>query len=388
MFLSNAALRVEGQPMFKLLSRVKSMEAQGKKIIHFEIGDPDFDTPTHISKACCDAIYAGKTHYTDSMGVLDFRKIISEYVKNARGFTPDISQVLVAPSANSSIYNSVQCIANPGDEVIISDPCFPTYTSVLNLLGVCGVRVKLKEENEFSMSVDDIEKSITDKTKMIIINSPNNPTGSIIPRKVQEDIFKLAEKYNLYLYSDEVYDQLLYTEDNFYSPSIMDFCNERTIIANGFSKTYAMTGWRLGYVIGPRHLIEKMGLVVQTISSCVSPFIQEGGIAALTGDQKPVMDMREIYRKRRDLLVNGLNEISGISCLYPKGAFYVFPNITKTGMTSKAFADYILEKANVSLLPGTDFGASGEGYIRLCYATSENNIVEGLKRIKKAIKAL
>jgi aspartate/methionine/tyrosine aminotransferase len=386
MKLSNMASHVNGQPMFKVLSKIKQLESQGKSIIHFEIGEPDFNTPRHIIESCCASLYKGNTHYTDSMGNRDFREIICKNNIHTRGFKPTLEQVLVVSGANSIIFYAIAAVANPGDEVIISDPCFPTYTSVLGMLGVKAVKVPLKETNRFCMDPDDIKKSITSKTRMIIINSPNNPTGSVLSRLTQIEIAKIAKDRGIYLLCDEVYARMNYSEEPFYSPSILDCCKEFTLILNGFSKTFAMTGWRLGVCIGPEILIEKMGLMVQTIISCVSPFIQDAGIAAITGPQEEVIKMIDTYHRRRDVLINGLNNIKGISCLYPDGAFYAFANITKTGKTSSEFADYLLENAGVAVLPGTDFGPSGEGYIRICYANSEENIIEGLKRIKDSVE--
>jgi acetolactate synthase-1/2/3 large subunit len=385
MKLSSLAYRVHGQPMFKVLSKVKSLEAQGKSIIHFEIGEPDFDTPKHIINACHKSLLAGHTHYTDSMGNMDFRKIICKNNLHTRGFEPSPDQVLVVSGANSIIYYAVAAVANPGDEVIISDPCFPTYSSVLTMCGVKAVTVPLKEENKFCIDPADLRKSITDKTRMIIINSPNNPTGSVMSKSTQIEIANIARENGIYLLCDEVYARMNYSDEPFYSPSILDGCKEFTFVLNGFSKTFAMTGWRLGVCIGPKVLIEKMSLMLQTIISCVSPFIQDAGIAAITGPQDDVHEMVSIYRKRRDILVKGLNELDGISCLSPEGAFYVFANIKQTGKTCEEIADILLEKAGVAVLPGTDFGSGGAGYIRLCYANSEENIVEGLHRIKEAL---
>lgn len=382
MTLSDMANRVKGQPMFKVLSRVKSMEAQGKSIVHFEIGDPDFDTPKHIVEACYKSILAGHTHYADSMGNRDFREIICKNNIHTRGFEPSLEQVLIVAGANSIIFYAVASAANPGDEVIITDPCFPTYTSVIDMCGVKAVKVPLLESNKFCINPQDIRKAITSKTRMIIINSPNNPTGSVMPKSLQIEMFNIAKENRLYLLCDEVYARMNYSEEPFYSPSIIDSCKEYTLVLNGFSKTFAMTGWRLGCCIGPERLIEKMGLMVQTIISCVSPFIQDAGIAAITGPQDRAFEMVNIYRRRRDILVDGLNKIPEISCIYPQGAFYAFVNITKTGKTSAQFTDFLLDKAGVAVLPGADFGNCGEGYIRMCYANSEDNIREGLKRIK------
>jgi len=373
--------------MFKVLAHVLDLERNGKDIIHFEIGDPDFDTPLNIKKAACDSIMKGETHYTSSLGLLDMRIAASEATERSRGFRPNIEQVLVTPGANIIIYYAVRCLVEPGEEVILPDPCFPTYTSAIKFCDVKPVFVPLKEKNEFRMSPDDIEERITEKTRLIIINSPQNPTGSIMTPKELDAVYNIAEKHDVYLLCDEIYARMVYEDQEyFYSPSRRDQCRERTIVANGFSKAFAMTGWRLGCVIAPELIIEKMGLLLQTTSSCVAPFLQRAGVEAIRGPQEDVKAMMSEYKARRDLLVNGLNELSGVKCLKPGGAFYVFPNITGTGMDDEIFAKRMLEDAGVSLLPGSNFGKNGKGYVRLCYANSRANISEGLKRMKKFLE--
>lgn len=386
--LSNAAYLLQGQPMFKILSRIKEMERAGENIIHFEIGDPDFSTPQHVIDAAVNALNNGFTHYSDSMGDYDFRKIIAENNLHTRGFQPDIDQVLVIPGANMMIYYAVRCLVNPGDEVIVQDPCFPTYLSVFNFCGVKPVRVPLHENNGFRLDPKDLEERITDRTRLIIVNSPHNPTGAVMEPKQLEEIAKIAIKHRIYLYLDEIYSRLNYGDTPFYSPSILDQCKDYTMVANGFSKGFAMTGWRLGVGIGPKNVIEKMGLLLQTTSSCVSSFIQRAGIAAIQGSQEPVKAMMREYKERRDILVKGLNEIDQIECPNPGGAFYVFPNITKTGLSSEQFAHQLLEKGKVGVCAGSDFGKCGEGHIRLCYATSKQNIIEGIKRIRYFVENL
>lgn len=386
--LSDAANLLEGQPMFKILSRIKELEREGKHIVHFEIGDPDFNTPQNIIDASISALNNNLTHYSDSLGDYDFRELICKNNLNSRGFEPDINQVLVTPGANIIIYYAVRCLVNPGDEVIVQDPCFPTYLSVFKFCGVKPVFVPLKKENEFRLDPDDLREKITDKTRLIIINSPHNPTGSIMLPEELKEVGKIALENDIYLYCDEIYSRMNYGETPFYSPSILDKCKNRIIVANGFSKAFAMTGWRLGTVIAPEKVIEKMGLLLQTTSSCVSSFIQKAGIEAINGDQKEVINMMNEYKKRRDLIVNGLNSIDKISCLNPGGAFYVFPDIRQTGLTSQEFAAQLLESKGVGVCAGDDFGAAGEGFVRLCYATSQDEIKEGIKRIKEFVDEL
>ena len=386
--LSEAAQRLKGQPMFKVLSKIKEMERQGIDVVHFEIGDPDFSTPKPVVEAACRAMREGMTHYTDSMGRYEFRDLVTKNNLKTRGFSPDIDQVLITPSANMNIYYAVQCLVNPGDEVIVQDPCFPTYEAVFHLCAVKGVHVPLKEENDFRLDPVDVEKAITPKTRMVIVNSPQNPTGAIMYPAELRRIAEICIEHKIYLYSDEIYSRMNYGDIPFFSPSQVDACKKYVILANGFSKAFAMTGWRLGVCIAPADVIEKMGLLLQTTSSCVSGFIQEGGMEAIRGSQSEVKEMIRVYKERRDFLVDELNNISGISCRRPPGAFYVFPNIKDTGLTSNDFAIQALEKAHVGLLAGTDFGASGEGFVRLCYATEKAKIKEGIRRLKNFVEGL
>lgn len=387
--LAKAAGNLEGQPMFKMLAKVQELERAGRDVVHFEIGDPDFDTPTNIVEAACAALRNGETHYTSSMGLHDFRETVRLTTSRTRGFTPDIEQVLVTPSANIIIYYVIRCLVEPGDEIIVPDPGFPSYYAAIKFCGAVAVPVPLREEHEFRMNPHDVRRAITPRTRLIILNSPHNPTGSVMTPEEISSMAEIAEEHDVFLYSDEVYARMIFDDATpFSSPSIRDRCRERTIVANGFSKAFAMTGWRLGVAIGPANVIEKMGLLLQTTSSCVAPFIQRAGIEAIMGDQTQVNAMMTEYRLRRDLLVDGLNRIPGITCLKPGGAIYVFPNISGTGLSSEKFADLMLEKAGVALLPGTNFGRAGAGFVRLCYAVSRERITEGLARIEKAVKEL
>ena len=318
--LSKSAQNLTGQPMFRMLSKIQEIEKKGKKILHFELGDPDFPTPSNISEAAIKSIRDGKTHYANSMGISELREAVQKTTEISRGFKPDFSQVLVTPGANYIIYLAISTLVNPGEEVIIPDPGFPTYTSAANFIGAKPVYVPLYEKNNFQLSPDDLEKKITDKTKLIIIN--------------------------------------------------------------GLSKAFAMTGWRIGVAIGPEEIISKMGLIVETISSCTPPFCQYAGLEAVVGDQSALKKMKKEYEERKKILVEGLNEVKGISCVNPGGAMYVFPNITKTGMDSDTFSEYVLDKIGVGVLPGNNFGENGEGYIRMCYATSQEDILLALSRLK------
>lgn len=387
--LTKAAQNLEGQPMFKVLAKAQEMERLGYDIVHFEIGDPDFPTPQNIINVADNSLKNGETHYVSSMGLADFREVIRDTTHHTRGFKPSINQILVTPGANIIIYYVIRCLVEPGDEVIVPDPGFPTYYSAIKFCGAVPVPVVLKEENDFRMNPGDVRKKITKKTRLIIINSPQNPTGSVMTPDEMKEMAEIAEEFDVFLYSDEVYSRMNFDSDiPFSTPAVFDQCKTRTIVANGFSKAFAMTGWRLGVAIGPEDVIEKMGLLLQTTSSCVSPFVQRAGIEAIRGDQTDARNMMKEYKERRDLLVSGLNDIRGIKCLMPGGAFYVFPNITGTGMTSEEFADFALNKARVALLSGTNFGPSGEGYARLCYAVSRDRIREGVDRIKSALESI
>ena len=387
--LSLAASNVVGQPMFKMLDKVQKLERSGIEILHFELGEPNFDTPNNIVDAACVALKNGHTHYVSSMGLYEFREAIRDATFNSRGFKPDLDQVLVTPGANAIIYLAISCLVNPGEEVIIPNPGFPTYDSAVNFVGAKAVHVPLYEKNLFRLDPKDLESRITSKTRLIIINSPSNPTGAAMTPEEINQVAEIARKHDIYLLSDEIYGRMMFDNKNFFCcPARADKCRDRTIIINGFSKAFAMTGWRLGVAIGPKNVIEKMGLVVQTIVSCVPPFIQAAGIEAINGDQESVLSMMSEYKKRRDVLVDGLNNIPGITCIKPEGALYAFPNIKGTGMTSEEFSDFALNKARIALLPGNNFGIYGEGFVRICYVNSMENIEIAIHRLKNAIEEL
>ncbi len=371
-----------GQPMFKLLVKVKEMEERGARIFHFEIGDSDFRAHQHIVEATKKALDNDKTHYVSSIGISELREAICDSTEETLGFRPDLDQVVVMP-ANGIIDFVMRCVAEPGDEVLYPDPGFSTYLAVTNYTGIKKVGIPVREENRFHMEPEEIRRRITDKTRLLIINSPQNPTGAVMSKKDVEEIALIAQENDIYILSDEIYSKVIYGKTH-YSPSFLDRCLDRTIILNGFAKNYSMPGWRLGYAIGPKEVIKKMGILFQTIYSCTPPFIQYGGIAALRGDQRAIGERIQKYKALRDLIVKGLNEIPGVSCMVPEGACYVFPNIKGTGMDSVQFADFVLEKAGVALLPGTCFGEYGEGHVRLCYTRHPEVIKEACEKMKKA----
>lgn len=380
--LSIASLNIDGQPMFKYLDRAKQLEAQGREMIHMEIGDPDFNTPENVKSAAIESILDNETHYCSSYGLTEFREAVRIATERSRGFKPDLDQVLITPGANIAMFYAIFCLVDPGFEVIVPDPGFATYYSTIKMCGAVPIRIPLKEENEFRMSPDDIEAAITDRTRLIIINSPHNPTGSVMTPAEIERVYMIAKKHNVYIFSDEIYSRMNYNTTTFSSPSTYDQCKEYVILSNGFSKSFAMTGWRLGTLIGPKEIIERMSALLQTTSSCVSPFIQRAGIEAIEGPQTDVTSMMAEFRFRRDILVNGLNKIPGFRCLTPGGAFYVFPNIEGTGLSAEEVCEELLNEGVVTL-PGTCFGEAGKGYIRLCYANSEENIWKALEIINQ-----
>jgi aspartate/methionine/tyrosine aminotransferase len=386
--ISLSAQTIEGQPMFKLLDKIRQLEAGGRHVIHLEIGDPDFPTPDNIVAAGRAALAAGETHYVSSWGIPTFIETICETTQRSRGFRPSLRQVLVVPGANIAVFYAVFCLTNPGQEVLVPNPGFPTYASAIKMCGARMVSYPLREENAFRLRAADIEPLITPNTRLLIINSPHNPTGAITEPDSLREIYDLAVRHDIYLFSDEIYARMNYNDDEFASPATWDLCHDRVILSNGFSKAFAMTGWRLGAVIGPEAVMERMMLLLQTTSSCVPPFVQHAGLEALRGDQSEVRAMMAEYRWRRDMLVKGLNGISGITCHLPGGAFYAFPNIRSFGLPSEQFADRMLHDAGVGILPGDCFGSQGEGFIRICYAASRQNIAEGLDSIRCACARL
>jgi len=379
--MAELAGHLEGQAAFNVLARAKQLERQGKNILHFEIGEPDFDTPAHIIQAERRAMDNKQTHYVPSSGIMELREAVCREIERTRGFLPDPEQVFITPGANPVIYFALACLVNPGEEVLSPDPGFFTYNTSPPVLGQKRVPVPTLEENEFRMNPGDVRERITDRTKMIIMNSPQNPTGSVMTKSEIEEMADIAEEHDLYLLTDEIYSKMTY-ERGHYSPAPRDECRKRTILLDGFSKKYAMTGWRLGYAVAPAEIVEKMSLLLQTTTSCTPPFIQYAGIAALEGGDGCIEEMMAEFRKRREIFISGLNKIPGLSCVMPQGAFYAFPNITGTGMTSDEFADFLLERGGIALLPGTAFGDYGEGFVRFSYATDIEVIREALERME------
>ena len=379
--------RIGTETAFAVMARARQLEAQGREIVHLQIGEPDFDTPGNIVDAGVDALRTGWTHYGPAAGDPELRQAIADYIRRSRGADYRAEQVIVTPGGKPIMFFLIMALLDAGDEAIFPDPGFPIYQSMIEFTGAKAVPIALREENDFSLDVDELKGLVTERTKLLIINSPANPTGGALSLSDLEAIADLAITNDLVVLADEIYSELLY-EGEHHSIAALPGMAERTVILDGFSKTYAMTGWRLGYGLFPEALVEPVTTLMVNSNSCTSVAVQRAGIEALTGPQEAVGEFREAFRRRRKLIVDGLNAIPGITCVMPKGAFYAFPNITATGMTSQQFADYLLEEHGVAAVAGTSFGAAGEGYIRISYATSEANLERALELIKQAVTAL
>ena len=379
--------RLGTETAFEVLVRAKALEAQGRDIIHLEIGEPDFDTPANVIAAGQEALGSGWTHYGPSAGLPDLRQAIADYVNRSRGTDYAPQHVVVTPGGKPIMFFAILALLEAGDEAIYPDPGFPIYRSMIDFVGAKAVPIPLREAREFRLDVDELASLITPRTKLLIVNSPANPTGGVLDRDDIAAIARLAVDHDLIVLADEIYSELLF-EGEHVSLATMPGMVDRTILLDGFSKTYAMTGWRLGYGLMPTTLVEAINRLMVNSVSCTSMAVQRAGLEALTGPQDSVVAMREAFRQRRDLMVAGLNAIPGISCVLPKGAFYAFPNITATGLTSKAFADRLLQEYGVAALAGTAFGAHGEGYLRLSTANSEEKLTEALSRMATMVRGL
>ncbi len=374
--------RLGTETAFEVLAKAKALEAEGRDIVHMEIGEPDFATPENIVDAGCRALREGHTHYGPSAGLPELREAIAEDVSRTRGIEVHPDQVVVTPGAKPILFFAALALLEPGDEALYPDPGFPIYESVINFAGAKPVPVPLREENEFALAVEDVAERIGPKTKLLIVNSPQNPTGSVLRREDVEQIAQLAVEHNLIVLSDEVYNRILFEGEHVSFASIPGM-QERTILVDGFSKTYAMTGWRIGYSVSNRQLAEKFARLQTNSNSCTATFTQIACIEALRGPQDAVDKMVAEFRRRREFIVRGLNELPGVSCVLPHGAFYVFPNVKKTGFSCRELQERMLEEAGVALLSGTCFGKYGEGYLRLSYATSLERIEECLSRMRR-----
>jgi aspartate/methionine/tyrosine aminotransferase len=371
--------RLGTETAFEVLARAKALEADGRDIVHLEIGEPDFDTPRNIIDKAIEALNSGYTHYGPAAGMPPVRKIFAEYIAADRGIDVTADNVVIVPGGKPIIYFPLTALIDPGDEVIYPNPGFPIYESVINFLEGKAVPLKLSEEKDFSFDIEDLKAVASDKTKLLIINSPQNPTGGMLSSEDLDTIAELAVRHDFWVLSDEIYSKIIY-EGTHDSISTRPGMLERTIILDGHSKTYAMTGWRLGYGIMPVDLAAAVAKLQTNCTSCTAAFTQMAGAEALTGPQDKVLEMVAEFKVRRDILVDGLNDIEGVSCKRPRGAFYVFPNISGLGLTSKQVESRLLDEFGVAALAGTSFGAFGEGYLRFSYANSQDNIRKALER--------
>jgi aspartate/methionine/tyrosine aminotransferase len=379
--------RLGTESAFEVLARARALERQGKSVIHLEIGEPDYATPAHIVEAAKRALDAGATHYGPSAGLPELREAIARHVEATRGVPVAADEVVVTPGAKPIMFFAILALVNRGDEVVYPNPGFPIYESVIDFVGGIPVPIPLLEETGFGFDLAELERRVSRKTKLLIINSPENPTGGVLSSDDIGRIAELARHYSVPVLADEIYRRFLY-EGEFASVASRPGMKPQTIILDGFSKSYAMTGWRLGYGVMPAPLAEHMTRLMTNSVSCTATFVQQAGLAALQGDDAPVRAMVEEFRARRDLIVDGLNRLPGVSCARPRGAFYVFPSVKALRRSSKEVATYLLDEAGVALLWGTAFGRFGEGYLRLSYAASREAIQQALERMGKALARL
>jgi len=385
--VADRACRLRGEGGFEILALAKRLEKQGKDVIHLEIGEPDFDTPENVKERAIQAIREGHTYYVPSAGIDELREAVCVYMKRTRGIDVSPEEVIITPGAKPVVFLSFLLLLEEGDEVIYPDPGYPTYRSVIDFVGARAVPLRLKEENEFRVDIDELRRLVTPRTKMIVLNSPQNPTGSVLPYEDMAEIARLAEEEDLLIFTDEVYCEIIYDEPHV---SILQFpgMKERTVLLDAFSKTFAMTGWRLGYAVLPKDLAPLLALLVTNSNSCTCTFTQMAGVEALLNGREAVQKMVAEFHRRRDFLVERMKSIEGLSFVKPKGAFYIFPNISSFGLSSQEMMQYLLEEAGVATVPGTAFGDYGEGYIRISFANSLENLAKAMDRIEYALKKL
>lgn len=379
--------RLGPEGAFAVLAKARLLEAQGKEIVHLEIGEPDFDTPRNIIEKAKWALDNGYTHYTPSAGAIEWRESYAEYLANRYNYDLSGKNIVIMPGAKPIVFLTSLALIDEGDEVVYPNPGYPTYESVANCLGAKTIPMVLREENDFRFDIDELKSLVNNKTKLLYVNTPQNPTGGILTQSDIETIYELACKHDFYILSDEIYSRILYEESHFsflQIPGALD----RVVVLDGHSKTYAMTGWRLGYAVCNENMAAQLTLLMTNSNSCPASFTQVAGSEALHGDQSSIDEMVVMFRKRRDLIINGLNSIPGVSCKMPKGAFYAFPNVKSFGKSSQEIADYLMNEAGVACLAGTAFGSYGEGYLRFSYANSLANIQKALDRMKVAFARL
>jgi aspartate/methionine/tyrosine aminotransferase len=372
--------RLGTETAFEVLSKAKALERAGRSIVHLEIGEPDFETPQHIVAAAVDALRGGWTHYTPSAGLPELREAIADSVSQSRGVKVFPEEVVVVPGGKPIMFYAMLALIDEGDGVLYPNPGFPIYESMIHFAGGTAVPIPLREERDFAMDVDEMARLIVPRTKLIILNSPQNPTGAVLDREDIERVADVIGERNIMVLADEIYSRLQFEGEPFSIMSVPGM-KERTILLDGFSKTYAMTGWRIGYGVMRADLAEQITRLMTNSNSCTASFTQRAALAALHGDQSDVEKMRTEFERRSRIFVNGLNRIKGFSARMPKGAFYVFANITSTGWTAKMLADALLQDAGVAALAGTAFGRYGEGYLRFSVANSMENLTEALERL-------
>jgi aspartate aminotransferase len=387
MKLATRMSRLGTETAFEALARAKALEAQGRSIVFLGIGEPDFDTPEHIINAAKDALESGFTHYTPSPGIPAVRETIAADMSARLGYEANAANVIVTPGGKPIMFFTILALAEAGDEVIYPNPGFPIYESMIRFAGATPVPMQLREELDYNPNIDELRSLVTPRTKLIIVNSPNNPCGSVIPEKDLEAIAEIANEVDAVVLSDEIYKDF-YFEGEHVSITKFPGMRERTVVLDGLSKSYAMTGWRIGYGLFPDELVEPITRLVTNSVSCTAAFSQMAAAAAIQAPQEPVYSMVAEFKQRRDILVDGLNAIPGITCPMPKGAFYAFPNISGTGLTSQEFEARLLNETGVSILAGTSFGAYGEGFARFSFANSQENLREALRRIAEWVPTL
>jgi aspartate aminotransferase len=387
-YLCAAVSRLGSEAAFEVLGRARQLQAEGRDIVHLEVGEPDFDTPAHVKAAGQAAIDANFTHYAPNPGIMDLRETIAAYATRFRGLkTPYAAEgVVVAPGAKPMIWNLLSAVLDPGDEMLYADPAYPTYANCAGYLGARPVPVRLLESKNWRLDLDELVARITPRTKVLVLNSPQNPTGGVLTHDDLAAIAQIAARHRFLILSDEIYSRNIYGE-RFESIAQFEELRDRIILVDGFSKAYAMTGWRLGYCIAPPAIARAATLLANNTYACVSTFIQKAGIAALTGPDAPVVEMGEIFRARRAVVIAGLNAIPNVSACVPDGAFYAFPNVSRIASDDKRLATFLLEEAGVALLGGSCFGDAGAGYLRISYANSTANLEEALRRMRNALPA-
>ena len=383
--ISNVAKIVQPSPIRKMFNLADGME----DVVSFTVGEPDFNTPAHVVDAAVEALRTGKHHYTPNAGILPLREAISEYYVRPRGlhYSPE-TEIIATAGGMEALLLTMLTLLNPGDAFLLSDPCWTNYSRQIEICSARPVFVPVDAAHDFTFAQEALEKAITPETKGFLVNSPANPTGGIAGRKALEQLAEIAVRHDLYVISDEVYSELLYEGNTFTSIAALPGMKERTIIVNSFSKTYAMTGWRVGYALGPQHIISQMVKLQENVAACVNTAAQYGALAALTGSQAPVAEMLETYSQRRAYILDAFSKINGLTCFAPQGAFYAFVDISAAGMDAETFARDLLQKVRVIVVPGEAFGESGKRYVRLSFATSMENIREGTRRIAQYMKTL